>query len=55
MDTYTKKKLVEWAINATELNPDKGIIRAAKDFCEMNNIEYNGKIVEPLLFNNLIN
>lgn len=46
--------LVKWVISTTDLNPDKSIIQAAKDYCEMHDITYDGATIEPLLFSALI-
>lgn len=48
------KDLVEWVINDTDMNPDRGIISSAKAYCEMHDIGYDGDTIEPLLFAELI-
>ena len=48
------KDLVKWVINETDINPEKGIIQSAKDYCAMHDVEYNAQTIEPLLFAELI-
>ena len=48
------RDLVEWVLTETSLNPDKGVIQSARDFCEMHDVEYDAKTIEPLLFAALI-